>query len=84
MASLFARPLLAGSNRTIIHMFNEPRMLSQMNPQTQEANAVFMKAMRDFSAQMEARTFDADGLSQGMPFVWNALDPNAAPYSLTV
>jgi len=24
----------------------------------------------------------ADGLSQGMPFVWQALDPNVAPFNV--
>ncbi|KAK0619181.1 lipoxygenase [Immersiella caudata] len=82
IGSLFARPSFVGTNRTIIHMFDDPRMLAKMNSATRAANGVFTKEMRDFSRNVESRSFDANGLSQGMPFVWRALDPNVAPYSI--
>ncbi|KAK4446768.1 lipoxygenase [Podospora aff. communis PSN243] len=84
IGSLFARPSFEGSNRTIIHMFDDPVMLAKMNPTTRAANLVFMSEMENFSRDvMGNRGFDADGLSQGMPFVWKALDPNVAPYSVS-
>jgi arachidonate 15-lipoxygenase (second type)/8-lipoxygenase (S-type) len=64
-------------------MFDDQTMLGQMNSATQAANKVFISSMQDFSKKVNARTFGADGLSQGMPFVWRALDPNVAPYSIT-
>lgn len=64
-------------------MFDDPSMLSLMNSATQVAAATFMSSMEAFSQQVAARTFDQNGLSQGMPFVWQALDPNVAPYSIT-
>ncbi|KAH8658057.1 lipoxygenase [Xylariales sp. PMI_506] len=84
VGSLFARPLLVGTNRTIIHMFDDSTMLTLMNSEVQSANAEFMEAMEEFSAQVSARTFDADGLCQGMPYVWKALDPNVAPFAITI
>ncbi|KAH8682634.1 lipoxygenase, partial [Xylariales sp. PMI_506] len=84
IVSLFARPFLVGSNRTLIHMFDDTTMLELMNTETQAANDEFMAAMQEFSADVSARTFNADGLCQGMPFVWKALDPNVMPYSVTV
>jgi ABC-type transporter Mla subunit MlaD len=84
LAAVFARPLLAGTNRTLVHMFDNSTMLAAMNDKTREANAKFVKTMIARSAVVKSRTFDADGLSQGMPFVWKALDPDVAPWSATV
>lgn len=83
LAGLFARPLIVGSTRNIIHMFDDQTMLGQMNSAAQSANTAFISSMKEFSTKVNARTFDANGLSQGMPFVWRALDPNVAPYSVS-
>ncbi|KAG6364391.1 hypothetical protein INS49_005992 [Diaporthe citri] len=83
-AGLFARPLLENTNRSLLHMFDDPEMLAKMNPTTEQAAGVFKGAMEAFSDRVAARGFDAQGLSQGMPFVWQALDPRIAPYSITV
>ena len=64
-------------------MFDDPIMLNRMNPKTKAAAAKFKQSMQVFSEEVSGRTFDADGLSQGMPFIWRALDPNVAPYSIT-
>jgi arachidonate 15-lipoxygenase (second type) / 8-lipoxygenase (S-type) len=80
----FARPLLASTNRTLLHMFDDATMLNRMNPATRAGNAKFMAAMQAQSNVVKSRTFDGQGLSQGMPFVWKALDPNVAPFSLTI
>lgn len=84
VGSLFARPLLIGGNRTIINMFNDESVLGLMNEETQAANTLFVNTMQEFSSQIASRAFDESGLSQGMPFVWKALDPNVAPYSICV
>ncbi|KAJ6264623.1 hypothetical protein Dda_0772 [Drechslerella dactyloides] len=80
----FARPLLAGTSRSLVHMFDDADLLSRLNEPTRRANQWFVAAMRARSAVVKARTFDARGLSQGMPFVWQALDPDVAPWSLTI
>lgn len=80
----FARPLLAGTNRSIVHMFDDDVMLGRMNEDTRRANDRFMETMRARSRVVKSRGFGKDGLSQGMPFVWNALDPDIAPWSSTI
>ena len=66
-----------------MHMFDDENMLNRMNTQTRDAAATFQRKMENFSAEVAARGFDEEGLSQGMPFVWTALDPDKAPYSIT-
>lgn len=83
VAAIFTRPFFVGTNRTLMHMFDDPSMLSLMNNATQAAAATFYSSMHSFSQQVAARKFDQNGLSQGMPFVWQALNPNVAPYSIT-
>lgn len=81
--ALFARPRLAGTRRSLMHMFEDPLMLHRMNNQTQAAAVGFKVAMQAFSEAVSARKFDENGLSQGMPFVWQDLDPNVAPWGIT-
>ncbi|WPG98342.1 Hypothetical protein R9X50_00113100 [Acrodontium crateriforme] len=83
VGGLFARPKLVNTERTLLHMFDDANLLSRMNDQTTAAAAKFKRDMQAFSSQVSLRTFDAEGLSQGMPFVWKALDPNVALYSTT-
>lgn len=80
----FSRPLIADTPRTLLHMFDDEVMLAGMTDSAVAAEEKFEEAMRAFSGVVAARTFDADGLSQGMPFVWRALDPNVAPFSATI
>ncbi|KAF3904859.1 Lipoxygenase-4 [Dactylellina cionopaga] len=82
--AFFSRPLLAGTDRSIVHMFDDAVMLSRMNSATRNANDAFKTAMLARSQVVKSRTFDAQGLSQGMPFVWKSLDPDVAPFSLTI
>lgn len=84
LGSVFSRPFFVGTPRSLIHMFDDPVLLARLNPATQQAAATFMQTMQEFSAVVSTRSFDADGLAQGMPFLWQALDPNVAPYSITV
>ncbi|KAF3185283.1 hypothetical protein TWF106_010100 [Orbilia oligospora] len=81
---LFSRPLLAGTDRTIVHMFDDPVMLLRMKPAVRTANNVFKATMEARSTVVKNRQLDSNGLSQGMPFVWKTLDPDVAPWSLTV
>lgn len=65
-------------------MFNDDTFLGGTNTVTKNAAADFTSTMNSFSAKVKARKFDAHGLSQGMPFVWQALDPAVAPFSVTI
>lgn len=84
VAARFSRPLLANTPRTLSNMFNDPAFLALTNDDTRAANDKFIAAMNTRSAEVSSRGFDAQGLSQGMPFVWKALDPNVAPWSLSI
>lgn len=79
-----ARPLLANTNRSLAFMFDSDKFLNGTNSETREAAAKFKDDMRAFSAKVRGQTFDEDGLSQGAPFVWQALDPLEAPFSLSI
>lgn len=81
---VFARPLLVNTNRTLLHMFDDADMLALMNEATNTAAATFQSTMESFSEKVSTRTFDSNGLSQGMPFLWQALDPNVAPFSVSI
>lgn len=83
----FNRPGFIDSDFSLTEMFNNRTMLSAMNEETRKAAASFKTNLEDFSDDVQARVdrgFDEDGLSQGMPFIWNALDPRIAPYFLSV
>lgn len=82
-AGLFARPLLEGTDRALLHMFDDEEMLGLMRPGVRAAADEFKGAMQAFSDEVGGRVFDGEGLSQGMPFLWQALDPKVVPYSIT-
>lgn len=81
-AGLFARPLLEGTDRALLHMLDDEGLLGLLRPGVRGAAARFKGAMQAFSDEVGARAFDARGLSQGMPFLWQALDPKVMPYSI--
>ncbi|KAI8630553.1 lipoxygenase [Xylariaceae sp. FL1651] len=68
------------TNQTMSYMFDDDAMLSRMNRETNVAASRYKAAQNVFSTEVRARKFDQDGLSRGMPFMWNVLDPNWAPY----
>ncbi|KAH8883024.1 Lipoxygenase [Thozetella sp. PMI_491] len=83
-AGWFSRRLLAGTNRTLVHMFDDNTMLSRMNPDVRQAAGNFSNEMLAFSQVVKSRTFDSNGLSQGMPFLWKTLDPDVIPFSCSI
>ncbi|KAI0571342.1 Lipoxygenase [Pyrenophora tritici-repentis] len=80
----FNRPGFVDSNQTIVHMFDNTTMLARMLPSVQRAEVNFRSTMKRYSMAVRSETFDRDGLCRGMPYCWSTLDPEAAPYSLTV
>lgn len=82
--ALFARPRLADTRRSLMYMFSADKvLLHRMKDAVGEAAEVFEREMGAFSEDVSARGFDAEGLSQGMPFVWTDLDPGRAPWGIT-
>ena len=80
----FNRPFLQEQNRTLPFMFSSEEFMNRGSPEVKEAVIRFEDRMQAISRDINQRTFDADGLSQGMPFIWQALDPNRNPYFLSV
>lgn len=76
----FARPEFERTGKSLLHMFDDASLLGRLNAATGAAAAKFKSAMQSFSAVVSARSFDAQGLCQGMPFIWKVLDPDVAPY----
>lgn len=65
-------------------MFDSPKFLNGTNRETRAAAANFSNAMRKLSKKVQGQAFDKNGLSHGAPFIWEALDPLVAPFSLTI
>jgi hypothetical protein len=68
---IFPRPNLqrrrfAGTNLTLSHLFDDPTMLSRMNDATPHAARRFQNALGKFGEKVSNRTFDEDGLTQGI------------------
>ncbi|KAI1152460.1 lipoxygenase [Nemania diffusa] len=74
------RAMWRDTNETTSYMFADDAMLARMNAPTRAAAATFKSSMDAFSKVVRARKFDKNGLERGMPFLWNVLDPNWAPY----
>lgn len=81
----FNRPQLVNSNRDLEEVFSSPEFRTK-GPGTITARAalLFRRELLRISDVIEARTFDKNGLAQGMPFIWRCLDPRKIPYFLSV
>ena len=84
VSALFSRPMFEAKHLTLLHAFHDDEFLERMNEETRQAEQVFREEMSALSEQMRSRRFDPSGLSQGMPFVWTALDPAKMPFSSVV
>ncbi|KAI6352765.1 hypothetical protein MCOR25_009308 [Pyricularia grisea] len=80
----FNRPDVVPDNRTLRYVFAAPELLLGNGAQYRRANREYVETMGRISEEIKARRFDEDGLSQGMPFIWQALDPGAIPFFLSV
>jgi len=80
----FNRPFYESQNRTLAYAFSDEGMLKRLNKKTGDAAAKYLKSMKKLSGDIRARTFDKNGLCQGMPFCWKALDPGTIPFFFSV
>lgn len=83
MAS-FNRPFYGSDGRTLEDAFSQDAMLKKLDKPTNDAAAQFSKTLRGLSDKIQARKFDSNGLSEGMPFVYRTLDPNYIPFFCAV
>jgi hypothetical protein len=80
----FNRPQLVDSQETLLHMFDDESLLEGGRREVVFANERFMTDMRQISEDINKKTFDEEGLCQGMPFVWKGMDPGQIPFFLSV
>ena len=80
----FNRPFYADEKRTLENAFSNSTMLGRLNQATTAAADTFLSSMQDLSSKIRARTFDQNGLSTGMPFVYRTLDPGYIPFFCSV
>jgi len=76
----FNRPFYRTTERTLEYAFNDADLLARLNDQTKAAGATFFTNMQELSTQIRSRSFDKNGLSLGMPFVYRTLDPGYIPF----
>ncbi|KAF4550570.1 Manganese lipoxygenase-like protein [Elsinoe fawcettii] len=84
LAAAFGRPSLANGDRTTLEMFDDDLRLHRYTVAVQKAAEVFKKEMAVFSNEVKSRTFDKDGLNDGMPFIWKCLDPRVLPFYVAI
>lgn len=80
----FNRPLLQVENKTLPYIFDSPLFRGDMESRLVQAARTFKSQMMDLSANISAREFDGEGLSGGMPYVWQFLDPQKMSYFLNI
>ena len=80
----FNRPQLVQKQETLLHMFDDETLLGRGRDEATFANERFMTEMREISEHINKKSFDKDGLCQGMPFVWKGMDPAQIPFFLSV
>lgn len=84
LLSDFNRPSFPEMELTVEFFFDNATLLGRLNEQSVAAAATFKKAMVAQAEVVGSRTFDENGLAQGMPFIYTQLNPGTLPFFLTV
>ena len=80
----FNRPKLEDSDGNLVHMFSSSKFLAGGCSAVAYAAKAFESEMLGISDRIASKTFDQDGLAQGMPFIWQSLNPSKIPFFLSV
>ncbi len=80
----FNRPSYKYEGLNLPALFSNPTFLGRTNNTTQVAALQFQTSLAKLSAVNQAKAFDSDGLSQGMPFIWRTIEPLRLPYFLSI
>ena len=80
----FNRPKAANSPGDLASMFSAPPFLNSGSAAVVKAVKSFQDRMVRISDGIQARKFDGNGLAQGMPFLWQTLDPRKIPFYLAI
>jgi hypothetical protein len=80
----FSRPGYMYTNETLYSLFSDPEFLDATTPRVRNASSTFMSNMLRLGAGIESKRFDEQGLSQGMPFIWDNVNPLVMPFFLAI
>ena len=80
----FLRPQWFDSQKDLESMFENSGFLAGANAAVKEATVKLAADLTSISEAIQARSFDENGLAQGMPFIWRNLDPRKIPFFLSV
>lgn len=79
LLAYFNQAPIVNTHDSILFLFDKPSFKERVNDKVRFAAEKFTSSLRKFSDEVAARKLDSDGLSQGMPFVWNLFNPRTAP-----
>ena len=80
----FIGPQLLNSARDLESMFDNSGFLAGASAVVRQAAGRLQDRIMPISQMIPARSFDDNGLSQGMPFQWKNLDSRRIPFFLSV
>ena len=80
----FVRPRLFGSDGDLESIFERSGFLAGASRKIILAAAQLQSRLRAISDDIQTRSFDSEGLAQGMPFIWQNLDPGKVPFFLAI
>ncbi|KAH8103496.1 lipoxygenase [Cristinia sonorae] len=76
----FNRQFYEKDKRTLMNAYTDDPLLARLNDATKRGAQDFFTNMKALSDKIRARTFDSNGLSNGLPFVYRTLDPDFIPF----
>lgn len=79
LVAAFNQAQMADTTDSLRFLFNETEFSSRINNKAHAAVEVYSATLSEFSKNVKGRKLGGNGLSQGMPFVWNVFDPSTAP-----
>ncbi|KAI1053171.1 hypothetical protein LB506_012319 [Fusarium annulatum] len=79
LVAAFNQAQMANTADSLRFLFNEPEFHARINKEARAAAKVYSDTLSEFSKGVKGRKLGEDGLSLGMPFVWNVFDPSTAP-----
>ena len=80
----FNRPLLSEQKGDLVHMWAGDDFRKAVTEPVRRAADIFERMMKRISDDIMSKTFDEDGLCQGMPMIWKCIAPSKIPYYLSV
>ena len=80
----FVRPNLFNADGNLESVFERSAFLSGATDAVKGYVTRLQSRLKAISKNIQSRSFDKDGLAQGMPFIWRNLDPAKVPFFLAI